>query len=352
MSDYKLSVVVLVYNTEQYLRDCIDSLVNQTLKDIEIILVNDESPDNSLMILEEYERKYSNIRVLNQKNTGGAIAGNNGLKLATAKYVTIMDSDDIVPLDAYEKLYNKAVESDADIVIGKANVLIGGVQKEIIYKKERDVWLEERIIDDVREFPDIFYDAFYWNKIYKRELLFEHDCLMPPGMLYADRPMVHKAFLYAKKIAIIKDVVYLCRKREADADAKSITQFSTDIKNFQDRIDSVNYQINYFNDFNDPALKNEFLKRVIDRLLFPISGILVDEDFKETFIRELKPILQDITNVYDNDLGIIKNIYIFLLLNDLTDALVQFLETEKEGPIIEDCGKYYWNLPLFRDETE
>lgn len=106
--EYKLSVVVLVYNTEDYLEECLDSLINQTLDNIEIICVNDESTDNSLNILKKYARKYDNIKIIDQKNQGGAVAGNNGLKVAKGEYVTLIDSDDIVVRDAYEKMYNKA----------------------------------------------------------------------------------------------------------------------------------------------------------------------------------------------------------------------------------------------------
>ena len=347
-NSYKLSVVVLVYNTEQYLRDCLDSLVNQTLDGIEIIVVNDESPDNSHVIIEEYRQKYSNIRVINQKNSGGAVAGNNGMKHASGEYVTIMDSDDVVPLDAYEKLYKKAKETDADIVIGKANILVDGVQKEILYKKERDVWQREREITDLKEFPDIFYDGFYWNKIYKREFMLKNDCLMPPGMLYADRPMVHKAFLFAQKISIITDVVYLWRKRDENAAAKSITQLKYDINNFMDRISSLEYQIRYFEQYADDSLKSEFLKRNIDRLLFPIKGIVENGKFREVYLREVKNILTKINNVYDNDLGVIKNIYLYMILNDLRDELIYYLTNEPKGEIIQEGQKFYWNLPFFR----
>jgi glycosyltransferase involved in cell wall biosynthesis len=348
--EIKLSVVVLVYNTEQYLRDCLDSLVNQTLKGIEIITVNDESPDNSLFILEEYEEKYSNITVVNQKNSGGAVAGNNGVRRAKGKYVTLMDSDDIVPLDAYEKLYNKAEKEAADIVIGKANILIDGLQKEILYKKERQVWESERVINNVHQFLDVFYDGFYWNKIYNREFLLKHECLMPPGMLYADRPMVHKAFLYAKKIAIITDLVYLWRKRGEEASQKSITQTNSDIKNFRDRLESYEYQLEYIRELKDPVLYNEFSKRNIDRFFFPIKGILESEEFKEIYLSEVKAIFSQIDDIYDNDLGVIKNIYIYMILHDLSDDLVDFLLQEPQGKIVEEDGRFYWALPFFRNE--
>ncbi|PKR82660.1 glycosyltransferase family 2 protein [Heyndrickxia camelliae] len=348
---YKLSVVVLVYNTECYLRECLDSLVNQTLKDIEIIIVNDSSPDNSHLIIEEYDSLYENIKVINQKNSGGAIAGNNGLRQSSGEYVTIMDSDDIVPLNAYEKLYNEAKSTDAEIVIGKPNILLNGVQREIIYKRERDVWKENRIVSDLLEFPEIFYDGFYWNKIYKRELLFKHDCFMPPGMLYADRPMVHKAFLYAKKISIITDVVYLWRKRDEDTKAKSITQLKFDLNNLKDRITSLNYQIDYFKKYGNMTLTNEFLKTNIDRLFFPINGIIGDKVFRSVYFKELKRIFSQISNIYDNDLGITKNIYIYMILNNLKSELINYLTNEPKGKIIGENGNFYWTLPYFRDKT-
>jgi len=287
MSQYKLSVVVLVYNTEYYLKECLDSLVNQSLPDLQIIAVNDESPDNSAEILDEYEKKYSNMMVIHQKNSGGANAGNHGLKYATGEYITLMDSDDILPLDAYEKLYLEAKKTESDIVIGRPNILINGFQKEIIYKKEREVWQKNKLIEKVKDYPDVFYDGFYWNKIFRRELIFEYQCFMPPGMLYADRPMVHKAFLYAKKISIITDVVYLWRKRGEEATQKSITQLNGDLRNFQDRIESLKYQLEYFENYGDKELLNEFLKRNIERLFFPIKNIVWDKKFRHVFYKEI-----------------------------------------------------------------
>ncbi|QJC90341.1 glycosyltransferase [Bacillus inaquosorum] len=347
--NYKLSVVVLVYNTENYLRECLDSLINQTLKDIQIIIVNDESPDNSLEIIKEYQKNYSNIVLIDQKNSGGAIAGNNGLTKATGEYVTIIDSDDIVPLYAYEKLYTEAKEKDSDIVIGKPNILIDGIQKEIIYKKEREVWQEPKVINNLHDFLDIFYDGFYWNKIFRRSLIEDYNCFMPPGMLYADRPMVHKAFLYANKISIITDIVYLWRKRGKEASQKSITQLNGDIQNFIDRIESLKYQMNYFQTYGDNTLTNEFLKRNIERLFFPIKNIVTNKEFRKAFYKEIKPILEKIEDIYNNDIGIINNLYVYLILNDLKEELIYYLSTPPQGKVIGENGKFYWALPFFRD---
>ncbi len=112
----KVSVIVPVYNTEKYLDRCIKSLVNQTLKDIEIILVDDKSPDNSPRMCDEYSKKDRRIKVIHkEKNEGLGYARNSGMTIATGEYIGFVDSDDYIDLDYYEKLYNQAKKSLADV---------------------------------------------------------------------------------------------------------------------------------------------------------------------------------------------------------------------------------------------
>jgi len=112
-----VSIIVPIYNVEPYLHRCLDSLVNQTLKDIEIICINDCSPDNSLDILKEYAEKDERINIINfEKNQGVSVARNTGIEIAKGEYIGFVDSDDYVDLDFYEKLYKKARETDADMV--------------------------------------------------------------------------------------------------------------------------------------------------------------------------------------------------------------------------------------------
>ena len=111
----KVSVIIPVYNVEQYLRECLDSVVNQTLKDIEIICVNDGSTDNSLVILEEYAAKDERIKIVNKENGGLSSARNCAIPLARGEYIGFVDSDDWIDLDFYEKLYNTAKKYKAEI---------------------------------------------------------------------------------------------------------------------------------------------------------------------------------------------------------------------------------------------
>ena len=116
----KVSVIIPVYNTERYLRRCLDSVCNQTLSDIEIICINDCSTDNSLDILKEYADKDKRIKIINFKeNKGAAVARNTGIDIVNGEYIGFIDSDDFVDSDFYEKLYNTASENNSDIAKGE-----------------------------------------------------------------------------------------------------------------------------------------------------------------------------------------------------------------------------------------
>ncbi|WP_407462989.1 glycosyltransferase [Methanobrevibacter sp.] len=341
--EYKLSVVVLVYNTEEFLEECLDSLVNQTLDDMEIICVNDESKDNSLNILKRYAKKYDNIKIIDQKNTGGATAGNNGLKMAKGEYVTIMDSDDVVVEDAYEKLYNKAKETDSDIVSGKPFKYVAPYQTQL--GTRQDMWDKERTVD-IHKDIEIFYDVFYWDKIYRREFVEKNDIYMIPGKLYADAPMVFKAFLNAEKITYIEDFVYYWRHRSVN---ESITKSLTNLKNTEDRLDNYYVLKEYFKD--EPELYNQVIKLYLERFIYPIKGILDNPIFKEAYLEDLKKILLDIDDVIDNKFVNMKYVlYTYLIINDEISILEDVLKNyEGVKDFFVYNGKSYWNLKYFRN---
>ena len=137
MENISLSIIVPVYNVENYLIRCLDSLVNQTLKEIEIICINDGSKDNSLNILEEYAKKDSRIIILNQENAGLSAARNAGMEIAKGEYIGFVDSDDWVDLDFFEKLYIAAKNNDCDIAV--ADFI-----REHPTKKKKDLILQKK----------------------------------------------------------------------------------------------------------------------------------------------------------------------------------------------------------------
>ena len=129
MSNVKVSVIIPVYNVEKYLRECLDSVINQTFKDIEIICVNDGSTDNSLKILKEYEQRDERIVLISQSNKGVSSARNVALECAKGEYVCFMDPDDTVELDLVEKCYKEIIKNDDDIVVFGMNIIKNGIKK-------------------------------------------------------------------------------------------------------------------------------------------------------------------------------------------------------------------------------
>ena len=141
MTGIKVSIVVPVYNVEQFLPDCLDSLTNQTLKDIEIICVNDGSPDNSLKILEEYAQNDDRVKIITQENQGVSAARNAGLKTAVGEYIGFVDPDDWIDLDFYSKLYDAIQESNADISVATIMRKQGNLEKYRVYYEKEEVFL-------------------------------------------------------------------------------------------------------------------------------------------------------------------------------------------------------------------
>lgn len=145
----KVSIVIPVYNVEKYVRRCLDSVVNQTLKEIEIIVVNDGSLDNSLKICEEYQRRDKRIKLYSKKNTGLGLTRNYGLEKANGEFVAFLDSDDYVDLDYYEKLYNKSINNNLDVCYSNCKNLDdkGMINNSKRYKFKSDVINSDDVLD-------------------------------------------------------------------------------------------------------------------------------------------------------------------------------------------------------------
>lgn len=206
----KVSIIVPVYNVEKYLRKCLDSLINQTLKDIEIICVNDGSKDNSPKILEEYAKKDNRIIVINQENAGLSVARNSGIYIAKGEYIGFVDSDDWVDLDFFEKLYYSATSNDTDIAVGGI-IRVTGIKKKKFLNFEK-----ETLTDNVNlkfELCDVPEKSYVWNKIYKTEKLKEIGLEFEKGIFYEDCIFTPQALFYLGKIVTVPNIYYYYLRR-------------------------------------------------------------------------------------------------------------------------------------------
>ena len=201
---FKVSVIIPVYNTEKYLDDCLKSVVNQTLKEIEIILVNDGSTDSSLEIMERYKKDYPDrIQLISKENGGQATARNMAIPMCRGEYIGFVDSDDYIEPTMYERMYEKAIGISADYV-----------ECDYVNVKINDKGEQERIADygsRVREYSskkDMFIDPMLapWNKMYRRELLQQGTVIFPEGLIYEDTAFCLKA------ISLVDTYVYVPEK--------------------------------------------------------------------------------------------------------------------------------------------
>ena len=192
----KFSIIVPIYKVEEYLERCVQSLVNQTEKDIEIILVDDQSPDKCPEMCDNFAKADSRIKVIHKKNGGLSDARNAGLDVAQGEYIMFVDSDDYISLDACERL---SAFFGADIIVGDLEV-VGG-QNYYLHDQSllgKTVSGEEFLITSLKsnKFP-----APVVLNVYKRELLLENSLFFKVGILHEDEHFTPRAFLCAKNVA-------------------------------------------------------------------------------------------------------------------------------------------------------
>ena len=203
----KVSIIIPIYNVEKYLRECLDSVINQTLKDIEIICVDDGSTDNSLSILREYAQKDNRIIVVNQKNQGAAVARNSGIKIAKGEYVCFIDSDDYYPAnDVLEILYKNAIENGVLICGGE---LAKFTNDDLVLKQKfssaRRGFIFEK--DGLIRYIDYQYDCGFYRFIYNREFLIKNNIYFPNYRRFEDPPFMVKAMIEADLLYVVHKIV-------------------------------------------------------------------------------------------------------------------------------------------------
>jgi glycosyltransferase involved in cell wall biosynthesis len=200
----KVSVIVPVYNVAKYLPACIDSIVSQTLRDIEIICINDGSTDNCAKILEQYARRDSRILVITQANKGLSNARNTGIARAQGEYVGLVDSDDVVLPDFFEKLYTAAKKQDADIAVTNIRRFLFGRYK--LKYSEENVYTGAQAKINVANIPRCNY---VWNKIYRRSAL---KYCFTESIYYEDINWSIKVVYDANRLVTVPDTAYYYRK--------------------------------------------------------------------------------------------------------------------------------------------
>lgn len=235
---YSLSVIIPVYNTEQYIERCIESLINQTLNDIEIIIIDDGSTDKSLEIINSFKEKYSHMRVITQSNSGQGSARNAGINIAKGKYITFVDSDDWLEDRCLEELYSIAVNSEADIVICNMKK----VYDNYCRYDEMPPFTKERLtrhegIEEILKDKEI--KSYPCAKLFRRELFVKNNILFPENMYYEDLAIGIQLFYFSNKVVLDNYYGYYYLQRD-DSSTRRIS-----CRNVTDRLKAL-YMIKNF----------------------------------------------------------------------------------------------------------
>lgn len=236
----KVSVIVPVYNSALYLDKCLDSLVNQTLKDIEIIVVNDGSTDNSQEIINKYIKKDKRIVSIVKGNGGLGDARNYGIKKATGKYIGFVDSDDHVDLNMYEDLYKTAEKENSDIV--ECNFYWSYKNKLKEDKPKYNYDSKEDIFNNIR--------VMVCNKIFRKELVIKNKIMFPQGVKYEDILFTYKILPHVNKISYIGKAYYYYIQRQNSL-SNNQNEKTKDIFVLLDEIKKYYKSNNIYNDYKD-----------------------------------------------------------------------------------------------------
>ena len=274
-----VSIIIPVYNTERYLRECLDSVVNQTYVDLEIIIVDDGSTDSSGEICDEYDAIDYRIKVIHQKNAGAANAKNTGLDNVTGNFVAFVDSDDYVSNKWIETMLQAMKRYNTDIVeCGFDNIKTNGVSSVVTADEEKLFSAE----DYLNKYLSHWESALFWNKLYKKEMVCsfrfrkERRCI-------DDEFFTYKVVSAAKSIVILKDVLVHYRQRKTSA----VHTIENSLQITDDCLEYISERYLWISSrFN--TLKARYLKHDINALLYFSRDLTFNEELIKKYKRIAK----------------------------------------------------------------
>lgn len=285
-----VSIIVPVYNASLYLERLNHSLVNQSYKNLEIIYVNDGSTDNSLEILYEFKNNDDRILIVNQENSGPAISRNTGLIYSTGKYVTFADSDDFIDYNMIEKMYQKIIEEEAEIVIcNYRDIFVDGTIARVNNNAANFYG------NSIYQNPELlFIKPAVWNKMIKKDLIYLNDIKFEKAHIGEDLAFTLKLLSKTNKVVGITDVLYNYVLHQ-----NTISR-TYDLK-VLDLLDSLDNIQNYFKEQQLlESFKEEIDYIIIQNILYQITKVPLIKENESQIYQELVEYLLKIDNLYKN----------------------------------------------------
>ncbi len=270
-----ISVIIPVYNVEKYLKNCLESVINQTFSEIELICVNDGSTDRSLEILEEYRKKDKRIVVLNQENKGSSGARNAGMRVAKGKYIYFMDSDDMLVKTAFEKLYNISENYFLDFIFFSPQILIDDMNNQknqkigSYFDKKNDyvgIKTGRELFCEMQENNELTFVC--WLCFFNRNFLEKNNIIFYEGIIYEDNIFLIECFMLAQKTKYMSEKLYIYRIRNDSLMTSKESVFS-----LKSRLICIDETLRIFYTFCLDNITKKYLSQVIRMFLQNANNI-------------------------------------------------------------------------------
>lgn len=353
-STRRVSVVVPIYNVERYLTDCLESLAQQTHRDLEVVMVDDGSTDSSAALARAFAERDDRFRLVQQPNGGLGNARNTGADHATGDYLTFVDSDDVVVRNAYELLVGSLEDTGSDFASGNYHRLTstGTWQSAMV----AGAFTATRLKTHVSKHPALLNDRTAWNKVFRRSFWDEHRFRWPEGVLYEDIPVTLPAHVLARAVDVLRQPIYLWRARVGDS--SSITQRRTEARAIRDRIRAVDGVSRFLAEHDQRSLKKQYDRSVAEQdlryFLAPLDA--ADDEFRALFLDLVNDYFDRADPDVFDDLPAIHRLEWHLVRRRLLPELLEVLRFEKSGEInwtpVVRKGRRFWGDYPFRGDPD
>ncbi|RYU14517.1 bifunctional glycosyltransferase/CDP-glycerol:glycerophosphate glycerophosphotransferase [Nocardioides iriomotensis] len=320
-----VSVVVPVYAVEQYIDDCLTSILGQTYRNLEVVVVDDGSPDWSMHVVDQHAARDQRITIVHQDNAGLGAARNRGIDEATGDLVTFVDSDDTIPENAIANHVRQLVRTGSDFSVGA----LERQQSETSYvqkpwsRRLHEVLRREVTLEDV---PEAMANVFACTKVFRADFLAEIGLRFPVGVRYEDQVPITRAYLKARSFDLLPDVVYSWRSRR---DGSSITQQKARKDDLHDRLLAVDEVRRMVVERDSPAVLRGWYGKVFEFDLFAYirAAVDADDDYYATLVETVRHVLDSAPPDAWDAVDLRHRIAAWALVHEGREALIRLLES-------------------------
>lgn len=344
----RISVIVPVYDVEGYLAECLESVLGQSVTDIEVVAVDDGSTDSSPEVLERYADRDPRLRIVRQANAGLGAARNTGVEHATGEFLWFVDSDDVLAPGALDALLSPLLVTGSDLATGNVWRLTadGTVPARFLAPAFR----RTRLRTHVRRFPPLLADRVAWNKLFRRDFWDRHGFRFPTGVHYEDQYVTLPAHYLARSVDVVARHVYLWRVR-ADGE-RSITQQRTDPSSMLDRVRAVEHVSRFLAGNGWQRDKQRYDESAVthDLRYFLEAFVEADDDYRSAFLDAANEFLDTVDVTVFRSLPAVRRVEWELVRRRAADELVEVLRAELGGPAgvtaVRSGRRWYVDLPV------